>query len=148
MKVNEKTEKIRVIKAFKYITEKLKFDVVLIIEPMTPRRLKIYETSHFTIERSNRSTQDKSTFLVHFNQNVISKLSLLQIKRHAFHEILHTMTWPYIDEYFAVIKHISDIALYNELARRSEDTRENVTYMLERKLGPFVLPQCDWSIEE
>lgn len=141
-------EQDRVIKSFKYLTDKLKVDLCFIIEPMNPRKLKLYNSSYFIIERSNRSTQDKNTFLIHFNQDIISKLTLLQIKRRAFHEVMHAMTCPYIDEYYAVIKHISDITLYKELAGRADDMRENVTYLLERKLGPFVLPQCDWSKDD
>ena len=148
MKETLKKEQVRITKAFSYLQKKLKLDLVLIIDPMSPNQLKKYEGTHFTIERSHRSTQDKNTFLVKFNQSVTCSMTLLQIKRHAFHEILHALTWPYIDEYFSVIKHIPEPLLYNELAARSADTRENVTYTLERKLGPFVLPQCDWSTEE
>lgn len=143
-----KKETTRVTKAFEYVRSKLNVDLTLLVGPMTPGMLKKHQGTHFTIERSHRNTHDKNTFIIYYNQTVTLEMTLVKLKRHAFHEILHALTWPFIDEYFSVIKYIKDPKLYTELAERAEDTRENVTYLLERKLGPFVLPQCDWSKEE
>ena len=59
MKGPLKTEQLRVIKAFTYVKDKLKLDMVLVIIPMSANQLKKNPGTHFTIERSYRSTRSE-----------------------------------------------------------------------------------------
>lgn len=136
----------RVEKAFQLIVTRFQLDINFIICPMTPGKLKRYSTTYFTIERSNRDKQDKNTFLVYFNQEYLGSISKGKLLRHSLHEILHALTWPFVDEYEEVVKYISKNAdLRKELDNRAYNTRENVIYTLERKLGPTLLPEADWN---
>lgn len=143
-----KPEHDRVIKSFDFIIKKFDLDLNLIISPMTPGKLKRYSQTNFTIERSNRGNHDRQTFLIFYNQSLTSSISAGKLKRHAFHEVIHALTWPFIDEYNEVMKYIDSVELYNEMAARAVDTRENVTYQLERKMGPHALPEADWGDDE
>lgn len=149
MSAATKIEYEKVNKAFNVIISKLKLDLNVIARPMTPGKLKRYSKTYFTIERSNRDKQDRKSFVVYFNQDIMSGLTLMQTKRHAWHEILHALTWPFVDEYEEVTKYLKDQPdLYGELVSRAYDTRENVIYGLERTLGPVVLPEADWSEDD
>lgn len=146
MSVKIKAEHDKVTAAFNYIIKKLKLDYDLTIRPMTVNQLKRNTTVYMTIQRTGRSKQDKNAFMVYFNQNMTSVSTQKQLNRHALHEIFHALTWPFIDEYDESMKHIHNVKLYNELQSRANDTRENVIYTLERKLGPVLLPDtADWS---
>lgn len=148
MSESTKIEYEKVNKAFIIIINKLSLDLNIICRPMSPGKLKRYSKTYFTIERSNRKTQDRKSFIVYFNQDIMAGLNLSQAKRHAWHEILHALTWPFVDEYEEVTKYLKDQPdLYGELTSRAYDTRENVIYNLERCLGPVVLPESDWSEE-
>jgi hypothetical protein len=150
MRMSEATKKEhdKVIKAFDAILTKTKLNLNIVCRPMSLGKLKRYSKTYFTIERSNRKTQDVSSFIVYYNQGIMIDLTVNQIKRHAFHEVLHAATWKFVDEYFEVIKYLKDEpALYGELQSRAYDTRENVIYTLERSFGPIVLPDSDWSEE-
>jgi phage regulator Rha-like protein len=143
-----KVEHDKVNKAFSQIISKLSLDINIISRPMSSGKLKRYSKTYFTIERSNRDKQDRKSFVVYFNQDIISTLNLAQTKRHAWHEILHAITWAFVDEFEEVVKYLKDQPdLYGELVSRAYDTRENVIYNLERCLGPVVLPESDWSEE-
>lgn len=136
----------RVEKAFSLIVTRFQLDINFIITPMTPGKLKRYSSTYFTVERSNRDKQDRNTFLVNFNQTYMESVSKANLLRHALHEILHALTWPFVDEFEEVTKYVEkNVELYNELHRRANDTRENVIYILERKLGPTLLPEADWN---
>lgn len=146
MSAATKEQQERVEKAFSYIISKYKLDLNIIIMPMSPGKLKRYPTTFFTIERSNREKQDKNTFLVYFNQEFIALATKGQLLRHCLHEILHAVTWPFVDEWEEVVKYIDkNVELYNELQIRARDTRENVIYLLEKKLGPHILSEADWN---
>lgn len=151
MRMSEKTkiEKEKVDKAFSVILAKLHYNLNILCRPMSPGKLKRYSKTYFTIERSNRKRQDTKSFIVYFNQEIMNLLSVNQIKRHAFHEVLHAITWPFVDEFEEVTKYLKDQPdLYGELVSRAYDTRENVIYNMERSLGPIVLPESDWSEEK
>ena len=149
MSAATKLEYDKVNKAFNIIITKLKLDLNVIARPMTPGKLKRYPKTYFTIERSNRDKQDRKSFIVFFNQNLMSELTLMQAKRHAFHEILHAVTWGFVDEWEEVVKYLKDQPdLYGEMASRAYDTRENVIYNMERSFGPVVLPEADWTEDD
>lgn len=146
MSAATKIEFEKVNKAFLFIIHKLKLDLNIITRPMSPGKLKRYSKTYFTIERSNRDKQDRKSFIVYFNQDIMSDITLAQAKRHAWHEILHALTWPFVDEYEEVTKYLKDQPdLYGELVSRAYDTRENVIYGMERTLGQLVLPEADWD---
>src|ERR1035437_13293 len=148
MSEKAKIEKEKVEKAFNGIISKLNLDLNIICRSMSAGKLKRYSKTYFTIERSNRKTQDRKSFIVYFNQDIMVDLTINQIKRHAFHEVLHAMTWPFVDEFEECVKYLKDEpALYGELQSRAYDTRENVIYTLERSLGPLILSECLWDEE-
>ena len=149
MSAATKVEKEKIAKAFGCIISRIKLDINIISRHMSPGKFKRYPKTYFTIERSNRDKQDRKSFIVYFNQDIMSTLTLTQAKRHAWHEVLHAITWPFVDEYEEATKYLKDQPdLYGELVSRGYDTRENVIYGMERTLGPFVLPECDWSDDE
>ena len=146
MSVKTKEQYDRVEKAFQLIVSRFQLDINIMISPMSPGKLKRYSTTYFTIERSNRDKQDKNTFQVYFNQEYLASVSRGKLLRHCLHEILHALTWPFVDEYEEVVKYVSkNHELRKELDSRAYDTRENVIYTLERKLGPTLLPEADWN---
>jgi hypothetical protein len=149
MSVKTQEQYDRVEKAFSFINSKFQLDLNFIILPMTPGKLKRYSKTFFTIERSNREKQDRNTFLIYFNQDFIAEATKGKLLRHCLHEIFHAVTWPFVDEFEEVTKYLDKNAeLYNELHKRAKDTRENVIYALERKLGPHLLPEANWNGED
>ena len=137
-------EKDRVFSAFDYIVKKFSLDLNLIVTSSQVKK----DSTLFTIERSARESSDRNTFLITFNREKTKLMELPELYRHAFHEILHSLTWGYIDEHGEVLKYIKDKTLSKELQLREADTRENITYLLERKLGPFALPEAAWDIDD
>ena len=80
-----------------------------------------------------------------FDAGYVSKETLSALRRHAFHEVLHALTWPLFDEAEAAIRRVPDSGVRRELLARSLDARENVVYELERKIGPLAFPQLPWT---
>ena len=68
-----------------------------------------------------------------------------ELRRTVWHEWLHAATWDYTDGLEDVLKYMKDGPLKNELMERFYNIRENVTYTLERTLGPYVFPSFNWD---
>lgn len=134
-----KEEEKKVIKAFNYLTKKLKINSDFIYYPMSKKQIKEFEGAIFLVSRSDRGSQDKTLFMIHYNIDEINKASYDAIKRHVFHELLHTLTWGFTDEFLEITKYIKNAGLKQELEKRHSDMRETITYSMERKLGPFCL---------
>lgn len=144
-----KAETERIEKIVEFLIKRLTLDLNIIVLPMSPSAVKKSENSYFTIQRSGRASQDKNTFLLNFNQELVKDMHSPDIKRHIFHELVHTMHWPFTDEFEETIKYLkTNKPLFNELTKRHEDTRENVTYSIERKMGPLVIPEATWDKDE
>ncbi len=131
----------RVKRALNYVKKRLKLDLEFVVE----RSKDGDHPGLLDIERSFRGTEDRKVWIVTFDPEVIEGESLAALRRHAFHEILHALTWPLYDEAEAAIRRIPDAAVRKELTTRSADARENVVYELERKIGPLVFPHLPWS---
>lgn len=132
-KTDEKKQLERIQYAFDSVLKKLDLDYILFF---VKRKQKVY----FYIERNLRGKEDKNSFIISYNPEIIINKSNSEIRDDAFHEILHAMTWDYSDEYSSVIKYIKNKELRKELETRNFEVREQVTYLLERKFGPLIFP--------
>jgi hypothetical protein len=133
------TERVR--RALEYVKRRLELDLELVASPAT-------EGEHagiLDIERSYRGTEDRKVWLVTFDAEVVAKETTAALRRHAFHEVLHALTWPLFDEVEAAIRRIPEPGVRKELTDRAIDARENVVYELERKLGPLAFPHLPWT---
>ncbi|HUM02916.1 MAG TPA: hypothetical protein VL084_11550 [Thermoanaerobaculia bacterium] len=131
----------RVRRALEYVKRRLKLDLELVVSPAP-------EGEHaglLDIERSYRGTEDRKVWLITFDAEVVARESTSALRRHAFHEVLHALTWPLFDEIEACIRRVPDAAVRRELTERSIDARENVVYELERKIGPLAFPHLPWT---
>ncbi len=133
------TERVR--RALEYVKRRLKLDLVLVASPAPDGD----HAGILGIERSYRGTEDRKVWLVTFDVEVIAKETTAALRRHAFHEVLHALTWPLFDEVEAAIRRIPDPGVRKELTDRAIDARENVVYELERKIGPVAFPHLVWT---
>src|SRR5512142_1153597 len=132
------TERVR--RALEYVKKRLRLDLEFVVHPgEAGEQLGVLD-----IQRSFRGTEDRKVWLVSFDPEYVSKESLSALRRHAFHEVLHALTWPLFDEAEAAIRRVPDSGLRKELMGRSIDARENVVYELERKIGPLCFPSLPW----
>jgi hypothetical protein len=131
----------RVRRALEYVKRRLKLDLEFVVSPAA-------EGEHaglLDIERSYRGTEDRKVWLITFDAEVVAPETTAALRRHAFHEVLHALTWPLFDEIEAAIRRVPDAAVRRELTERSIDARENVVYELERKIGPLAFPHLPWT---
>ncbi|MHB8799298.1 MAG: hypothetical protein ACYDBY_12635 [Thermoanaerobaculia bacterium] len=136
----KRTQAARVRKALDFVKKRLKLDLEFVVEPG-----EVHEQfGLLDIERSMRGTEDRKVWVVSFDPDLVSRESLAALRRHAFHEVLHALTWPLFDEAEAAIRSVPDSRLRKELMDRSIDARENVVYELERKIGPLCFPSLPW----
>ena len=139
--MTKSTQAARVKKALEYVRRRLRLDLEFVVEAG-----EVHEQfGLLDIERSNRGTEDKKVWLVTFDPDAVSKETLRALRRHAFHEVLHALTWPLFDEAEAAIRRVPDPGVRRELMDRSIDARENIVYELERKIGPLCFPSLPWS---
>ena len=136
----KRTQAARVRKALDYVKKRLKLDLEFVVEPGEVHE----QLGLLDIQRSERGTEDRKVWLVTFDPELVSKQSLAALRRDAFHEVLHALTWPLFDEAEAAIRRVPDSTLRKELMDRSIDARENVVYELERKIGPLCFPSLPW----
>ena len=131
------------------LLKRLDLDLNIQVAPMTQYEYtKKFPTARMTMVRSDRGLEDKPTFYLQFNPAMLKNDNITQadLKRDIFHELLHALTWSFIDEQDAIIEHIKgNASLKKELKKRTHQVREGVVYILERKLGPFILHECDWT---
>ena len=131
----------RVRRALEYVKKRLRLDLEFVVSPGEPGE----QLGVLDIQRSFRGTEDRKVWLVSFDPDYVAKESLSALRRHAFHEVLHALTWPLFDEAEAAIRRVPDSGVRRELMARSLDARENVVYELERKIGPLAFPQLPWT---
>ena len=131
----------RVKKALDYVKRKLRLDMEFVVIPAEPGE----SSGVMEIERSDRGTEDRKAWVITFDVNYVTHETAYALRRHAFHEVLHALTWPLFDEVEAAIRRVPDTAVKRELMARSLDARENVVYELERKLGPLAFPMLPWG---
>ena len=136
----KRTQAARVRKALDYVKKRLKLDLEFVVEPGEVHE----QLGLLDIQRSERGTEDRKVWLVTFDPELVSKQTLAALRRDAFHEVLHALTWPLFDEAEAAIRRVPDAGLRKELMDRSIDARENVVYELERKIGPLCFPSLPW----
>lgn len=136
----KRAQAVRVRKALEYVKKRLKLDLEFVVQPGEVHE----QLGLLDIARSIRGTEDRKVWIVSFDPELVSKESLAALRRHAFHEVLHALTWPLFDEAEAAIRSVPDSKLRKELIDRSIDARENVVYELERKIGPLCFPSLPW----
>ncbi|MBL8114468.1 MAG: hypothetical protein JNK60_16430 [Acidobacteria bacterium] len=134
-------EKERVARAMEYVKTRLRLDLEFVVIPGEEGE----QVGVLEIERSLRGTEDRKAWIVSFDVDLVSKEPAAALRRHAFHEVLHALTWPLFDEVEAAIRRVPEVGVRRELMARSLDARENVVYELERKIGPLAFPQLPWS---
>ncbi len=131
----------RVRRAVAFVKRRLKLDLEFVVSPAP-------EGTHagiLDIERTYRGTEDRKVWLITFDASVVASETTAALRRHAFHEVLHALTWPLFDEIEAAIRRIPEPSVRKELTDRALDARENVVYELERKLGPLAFPHLPWT---
>lgn len=131
----------RVRRALEYVKKRLRLDLEFVVSPGDAGE----QVGVLDIQRSFRGTEDRKVWLVTFDANYVANETLSALRRHAFHEVLHALTWPLFDEAEAAIRRVPDSGVRRELMARSLDARENVVYELERKIGPLAFPQLPWT---
>ena len=136
-----RAQAVRVRRALEYVKRRLKLDLEFVVSAGLPGE----QVGVLDIQRSFRGTEDRKVWLVTFDADYVAGESLSALRRHAFHEVLHALTWPLFDEAEAAIRRVPDLAVRRELMARSLDARENVVYELERKIGPLAFPQLPWA---
>ena len=135
-----KRETERVKRAIEYVKRRLRLDMEFVV----PAAAAGEHAGLLDITRSYRGTEDRKVWLVTFDVDLVSKETTSALRRHAFHEVLHALTWPLYDEVEAAIRRVPDPGIRRELTERSLDARENVVYELERKIGPLCFPSLPW----
>ena len=136
----KRNQALRVRKALEFVRRRLKIDLEFVVEPGEVGD----QMGLLDIQRSTRGTEDRKVWVVTFDPDLVSRETLAALRRHAFHEVLHALTWPLFDEAEAAIRRVPDSTLRKELMDRSIDARENVVYELERKIGPLCFPSLSW----
>ena len=131
----------RVRRALEYVKRRLKLDLEFVVSPAPVGE----HAGLLDIERSYRGTEDRKVWLITFDAEVVARETTAALRRHAFHEVLHALTWPLYDEIEAAIRRVPDPGIRRELTERSIDARENVVYELERKIGPLAFPHLRWT---
>lgn len=131
----------RVMRALEYVKKRLRLDHEFLVTPGEPSE----QFGLLDIQRSERGTEDKKAWLVTFHPGLVASETMPALRRHAFHEMLHALTWPLFDEVETAIRRIPDAAIRKELMSRALDARENIVYDLERKVGPLAFPHLPWT---
>lgn len=136
-----KRETERVKRAIEWVKRRLRLDMEFVVSPAADGE----HAGLLDITRSYRGTEDRKVWLVTFDVGLVSGETTSALRRHAFHEVLHALTWPLYDEVEAAIRRVPDPGIRRELTERSLDARENVVYELERKIGPLAFPHLPWT---
>ncbi len=131
----------RITRALDYVRKRLRLDHEFVVVPGTAQE----QFGLLDIQRSDRGTEDKKAWIVTFDPELVAKETMPELRRHAFHEMLHAITWPLFDEAEAAIRRIPDSAARKEILSRALDARENIVYDLERKVGPLAFPHLPWG---
>ena len=131
----------RVERALSYVKKRLRLDLEFVVQAGDDGD----QLGVLDIQRSDRGTEDRKVWLVTYDENYVATESLAALRRHAFHEVLHALTWPLFDEAEAAIRRVPDLGVRRELMARSLDARENIVYELERKIGPLAFPHLPWA---
>lgn len=150
-KLDQKEQR-RVERAVTYITKTLGGPILFLVSSMNDyRKASDDEDSSedsggiLAICRSNRGQADKNSFILFFDSEQTKLLTTNALRRTVWHEWLHAATWDYTDEVENIMKYLKDSPLKDELIDRLYNARENVTYNLERTLGPHIFPSFDWE---
>lgn len=145
----DKTEQKRVERAAAYITKRLGPQFIFLTTSLREFKnsgeVSEEEGGILAISRSNRGQADKSSFIIFFDPEQTKLLTTNALRRTVWHEWLHAATWDYTDEIENIVKYIKDGPLKDELLERMYNVRENVTYNLERTLGPHIFPNFNWE---
>lgn len=140
-KTGRKHQADRIRRALEYVKKRLRLDHEFLVSAGEPQE----QFGLLDIQRSDRGTEDKKTWIVTFDPELVARETMPALRRHAFHEMLHALTWPLFDEAEAAIRRIPDNAVRKEVLSRALDARENIVYDLERKIGPLAFPHLPWT---
>jgi hypothetical protein len=139
----------RVERAATYILKRLSSDIIFLVqgmpEDLDDDEVTAEEGGILAICRTNRGQADKKSFILFVNAKQTKDLSANELRRTVFHEWIHAATWLLSDEIENIIKYVKESPLKQELLQRVYDARENITYELERTVGPHIFPSFDWT---
>jgi hypothetical protein len=141
----------RVQSAICYIVTKMKLEMSFTLDRLSIKDKKEYikqygdELGIMMISRTNRGSQDKNSFIISFDEDQTRLLSMNRLKQCVFHEIIHALTWPFLDELDYLLNNVKDKKVLERSYKEIPDIRENVTYRMERLFGPLCFPHLKWE---
>ena len=118
-------ERERLERAFRYVQRRLKTNLDFTF-------LRSDDVSLLSVQPSERGIEDPACFLIEFNVDTLSALSLQEVRSSAFHEILHAIGWPFWE---AATANLPPKVREHVLKRYWEP----YVYNLERSVGPWVI---------
>jgi hypothetical protein len=143
-------ERKRVESAIQYISSRIPGNYLFILYEIKKEEKEALEERDLDCgimecSRTARGAHDKPTFMLYYDPEQTIPLSVKDLRRVVFHEIIHILTFDYADEIESLLDLITNKKLKEELSKRAQAVNENVTYRLERSLGPLCFPNLNWS---
>lgn len=126
------------------ITKKLNCNLVFLVEKGNKENFEdpeAFNTLFLCITPSGRGREDPSAFIVYYNEENLSELTLAQLKSKLFHECLHALSYPLYWQIENLLEYVKNKPLQEELAKQSHHISEDITYKFERSFGPYIFPE-------
>ena len=117
-------ERERLERAFRFVQRRLGWTLDIALE-------RNDDISLLCVRPSERGVEDPVCFIVEFNPDTVSALSLAEIRSSAFHELLHGKMWPFWEAATASVS----AKVRDHLLKRYW---EPLVYDLERSVWPWV----------
>jgi len=123
-KAEIRRERERLERAFRYVQHRLGWTLDITLECSGA-------VSLLSVRPSERGVEDPVCFVVEFNPDTLSALSLSEVRSSAFHELLHGKMWPFWE---AATSSVPSKVREHLLKRYWEP----LVYDLERSVWPWV----------
>lgn len=124
-KAEVRRERDRLDRALRYIQRRLQLHLDFVLRENG-------DVSLLTVQPSDRGVEDPVCFLIEFNPDTVSALTLRELRSSALHETLHAVMWPFWE---AATASLPAKVKAHVLKRYWEP----VVYNLERSLAPWVI---------
>ena len=137
-----KKERERIEKAFAWVQRKLHTNYHLVFQSFDASKVKdLSPTTYLTVVRSERDREDPLCFLVGFDPKNTKTRSFNKLRNDAFHEMIHAINWVKKDILEEALVYIKSVKTRRLIRDKFYDADEAATYVLERAVGPYVLPR-------